>query len=177
MKYCIDEMNPNCNIYKERAKMEYQDKLLDSKNPDFLIYESGTDRILALIEAKRPSISIDIAKKQAIEFYAKPLNIPIIFLFNGNSFLAITKDEKAIKIDNIEISDFVNEQTLIKLIENNFEIDSIPNGIGISKDELLKKFKKANDLLRKAGLRDGYERFSVFSDLLFLKLKDDFEDY
>ena len=177
LKYCIDEMNTNCNIYRERAKMEYQDKLLDSKNPDFLIYESGTDRILALIEAKRPSISIDIAKKQAIEFYAKPLNIPIIFLFNGNSFLAITKDEKAIKIDNIEISDFVNEQTLIKLIENNFEIDSIPNGIGISKDELLKKFKKANDLLRKAGLRDGYERFSVFSDLLFLKLKDDFEDY
>ena len=68
MKYCIDEMNPNCNIYKERAKMEYQDKLLDSKNPDFLIYESGTDRILALIEAKRPSISIDIAKNKQLSF-------------------------------------------------------------------------------------------------------------
>ena len=48
--------------------MEYQDKLLDSKNPDFLIYESGTDRILALIEAKRPSISIDIAKNKQLSF-------------------------------------------------------------------------------------------------------------
>ncbi len=175
--YCVDELKPECNIYRERAKMEYQDELLSGKNPDFLIYEKNTDNILAVIEAKRPSISIDVAREQAIEFYAKPLNIPIIFLFNGNSFSAITQNNTPIKIDNIEITDFVNEETLIKLIKNNFKIDSVPSTVNLTRDDLLKKFKKANDLLREAGLRDGYERFSVFADLLFLKLKNDFEDF
>ena len=175
--YCCDELNKDCNIYRERAKMEYQDKLLNGKNPDFLIYETNTDNILAVIEAKRPSISIETAEKQAIQYYANPLNIPIIFLFNGGSFSAITREGKPIKIDNIELSDFVNEETLIKLINNNFELDSIPSNINLTKEDLLKKFKQADNLLRKAGLRDGYERFSVFADLLFLKLKNDFEDF
>ena len=175
--YNMDELDPKCNVYRERTKMNFQDKLLQGKKPDFLIYESGTDKILAVIEAKRPSVSIDEARKQAICFYAKPLDIPAVFLFNGNSFSAITKDEKPIKIDKIELSDFVDESTLKNLINNNFEVETIPTGCEFSREDLLKKFKKANDLLRKAGLRDGYERFSVFSDLLFLKLKNDFEDY
>jgi type I restriction-modification system DNA methylase subunit len=53
----------------------------------------------------------------------------------------------------------------------------VPTGLSLNKEELLSIFRKANNLLRKAGLRDGYERFSVFSDLLFLKLKNDFNDY
>lgn len=150
--YCVDELNPDCNIYRERAKMEYQDQLLDGKNPDFLIYEKNTDNILAVIEAKRSSIAIDVAKEQAIEFYAKPLNIPIIFLFNGNSFSAITQNNEPIKVDNIEITDFVDEKTLIKLIHNDFNIESVPSTVNLTRDDLLKKFKKANDLLREAGL-------------------------
>lgn len=108
--------------------------------------------------------------------YATPLNIPIIFVFNGNSFFGCSKEKKPIKIDNIEINDFVDEKTLIELVNNNFSIESVPHNITISKTELLKKFKKANNLLRKAGLREGYERFSVFADLMFLKLKNDFDD-
>ena len=155
--YNMDELDPKCNVYRERTKMNFQDKLLQGKKPDFLIYESGTDKILAVIEAKRPSVSIDEARKQAICFYAKPLDIPTVFLFNGNSFSAITKDEKPIKIDKIELSDFVDESTLKNLINNNFEVETIPTGCEFSREDLLKKFKKANDLLRKAGLRDGYE--------------------
>jgi type I restriction enzyme M protein len=46
----------------------------------------------------------------------------------------------------------------------------------LSRADLLKNFKTVNNLLRKAGFRDGYERFSFFSDLLFLKLKNTFGD-
>lgn len=174
--YNMDERDENCNVYRERAKYQYQDDLLNGKNPDFLIYQSGTSRILAVIEAKRPSKSLKEALEQAIDLYANPLDIPIIFIFNAGAFYACTKERIPVKIDNIEISDFVNEQTLKLLINGGGKIESVPSGFTITKSDLLKKFKNANNLLRKAGLRDGYERFSVFSDLMFLKLKDDFSD-
>ncbi len=177
LHYNTDELNPNCNVFRERAKFEYQDKLLKGKNPDFIIYKTGTDIPLAVIEAKRLGTTLEQAITQAINYYAKPLNIPIIFVYNGISFYACSIDRIPIKIDKIELSDFVDEKTLNLLIENNYEIDSIPKGLSLNKEELLSIFRKANNLLRKAGLRDGYERFSVFSDLLFLKLKNDFNDY
>lgn len=177
LKYNLDELNTNCNVFRERAKMEYQDKMLKGKNPDFIIYKTGTDIPLAVIEAKRLGVTLEQAIEQAIIYYAIPLNIPIVFVFNGTSFYACSKERKPIKIDKIEISDFVDEQTLIELINNDFEVETVPSGISLSKEGLLSIFKKANNMLRKAGLRDGYERFSVFSDLLFLKLKNDFSDY
>ena len=157
--------------------MEYQDKLLKGKNPDFIIYKTATDIPLAVIEAKRLGVTIDQAIDQAINYYAIPLNIPVVFVFNGASFYACSKDRKPIKIDKIEISDFVDEKTLLELIDNDYEIETVPSGFSLNKEDLLSIFKRANNLLRKAGLRDGYERFSVFSDLLFLKLKNDFDDY
>ena len=177
LKYHMDELDKQCNVYRERAKMEYQDKLLNGKNPDFLIYKTGTDIPLAVIEAKRIGITLEQAVDQAINSYAKPLDIPIVFVFNGTSFYACSQNREPIKIDKIEISDFVDEETLIDLIEHHFEIETVPTGFTLTKEELLAVFKKANNLLRKAGLRDGYERFSAFSDLLFLKLKNDFSDY
>lgn len=177
LKYDLDEMSSTCNIYRERAKTERQDKILKGKNPDFIVYKTGTDIPLAVIEAKRLGVTLDEAVTQAINLYAKPLNIPVVFVFNGFSFYACSIDRKPLKIDKIEISDFIDEKTLLELIENNFEIETVPAGFSLGKEELLSIFKKANNLLRKAGLRDGYERFSVFSDLLFLKLKNDFSDY
>ncbi len=175
--YNMDESHPEvCNIFRERAKYQYQDDVLQAKNPDFLVYETGKSRILAVIEAKRPSCTLEKAIDQAIDYYATPLDIPIVFVYNSNAFFACSKDRRAIKINKIEISDFVDEKTLISLIDNNFEIETVPPGFKLSRADLLKKFKTANNLLRKAGLRDGYERFSVFADLMFLKLKSSFND-
>ena len=176
LKYNLDETKIDCNVYRERAKYQYQDDLLNGKNPDFLIYQSGTSRILAVIEAKRPSKTLEQAITQAIELYAKPLDIPIIFVFNSGTFYSCTIERAPVKIDNMEINDFVDESTLLNLIEHNFEIESVPSGLSLTKSELIQKFRAANKLLRKSGLRNGYERFSVFSDLLFLKLKDDLSD-
>ena len=177
LRYDTDESHKEtCNVYRERAKTIIQDKLLKGKNPDFLIYKTGTSEILAVIEAKRPSATLDKAISQAIEFYANPLEIPLVFVFNSSSFFACSRDRKPLKIDNIEINDFQDEKTLIKLIESNYEIETVPEGFILSREDLLKKFKKANNILRKAGLRDGYERFSVFADLMFLKLKNDFSE-
>lgn len=125
--YSMDESAPSsCNIFRERAKYEYQDRLLNGKNPDFLIYESNSSNILAVIEAKRPSVGLDAAIQQAVDLYANPLDIPIIFVYNAGSFYSCTKERKPIKIDGIEINDFVDEKTLLQLIEGNFDIESVP---------------------------------------------------
>lgn len=176
--YDTDESHHDtCNVYRERAKTVLQDNLLDGKNPDFLIYQGGTTNILAVIEAKRPSVSLEKAIDQAIEYYAVPLGIPLIFVYNASSFYACSKERKPLKIDDIELNDFVDEQTLLKLAESkNGQIETVPEGFTLTRDDLIKKFKSANKLLRKAGLRDGYERFSVFADLMFLKLKKDFNE-
>ena len=50
-----------------------------------------------------------------------------------------------------------------------------PTPVIRTKSELMAKFKSANDLLRKEGLREGIERFSEFSNLLFLKLISEIE--
>ena len=174
--YNMDESNQDaCNVYRERAKYIYQNDLFEGKRPDFLIYESGKSRILAVIEAKRPSTTLDKAISQALD-YARLLDIPAVFVYNSSSFYACTQDGSPIKIDDTEINDFVNEKTLIKLIDSNFKLETVPEGFTLSRADLLGKFKKCNNILRKAGLRDGYERFSVFADLMFLKLKNDFSD-
>lgn len=175
--YNLNEYDKNCNVYRERAKMNYQDNLLNGRNPDFIIYKTATDTPLAVIEAKRKDSDLDKALEHTIKYYADPLDIPVVFVFNETSFYACSNKRKPVKIDNVEISDFVDEQTLTNLIENNFEIHTVPSELNFTREDLLKKFKDANILLRKAGLRDGYERFSTFTDILFLKLKNDFDDY
>ena len=103
LNFNMDETDSNCNIFRERAKYNYQDDLLNGRNPDFLVYQSGTSKILAVIEAKRPSVSLESAIDQAIEYYATPLDIPIVFVYNSGAFYACTKDREPIKIDNIGI--------------------------------------------------------------------------
>ncbi|MCL2771897.1 MAG: N-6 DNA methylase [Oscillospiraceae bacterium] len=175
--FCLDENSKHCNVFQERAKTEYQDNLLNGKNPDYLIYSSGTDTPIAVIEAKRPGIKLENALLQASELYAKPLRVSIVFVTNDTFVYSYNINEnKPLKIDGAEIQDFVDEVTIKRFIENGSEIESSPKGLNYSKEELLSLFKRANNLLRKAGLRDGYERFSVFADILFLKLMDDLDD-
>lgn len=175
--YELNEQSPDCNIFQERAKTLEQNKLLNGKKPDFTVYQSGTNRCIAVIEAKKPDISIDTALDQAINLYAIPLKAPVVFITNKNYTNAYSIDRKPLKIDNVELQEFVDEKMLLNFINNNFEIQSVPRGIAYTREELLSVFKEANELLRKAGLREGYERFSVFSDILFLKLKNDYDDY
>jgi len=44
-----------------------------------------------------------------------------------------------------------------------------------TREELIKVFKESNDLLRKEGLREGSERFTEFSNILFLKYLSEME--
>ena len=174
--WIIDENNPDCNVFQERAKTPKQNALFNKKRPDFVLYESGSDIPIAIIEAKRPGEDLEKALNQANDLYAKPLEVPLIFAFNDTFVISKhTGQGRSLKIDGEELQDFVDQLTALRFVNEGAEILSAPKGINFNREELLKIFKTTNNLLRKEGLRDGYERFSAFSEILFLKLIDESE--
>jgi type I restriction enzyme M protein len=173
--WVFDEKNPDCNVFQERAKTEEQTKKFGGTRPDYVLYESGTDTPIAVIEAKKPGRELDDALSQG-EKYAKAINAPLVFAFNDT--FVITKNlnqGKPLKIDGEELQDFTDQLTSLRFIHEGAEILSAPKGINFSRGQLLEIFKKINKKLRKDGLRDGYERFSAFAEVLFLKLVDESE--
>ena len=84
------------------------------------------------------------------------------------------KDDTDLKKDGELITDLLTESELLQFVKN-AEIESPPE-IKFTQQELIKIFQRANDLLRKDGLREGVERFTEFSNILFIKLISEIED-
>ena len=174
--WILSETNPKCNVTQEQARTEQQNKLFRGKKPDYVLYESGTINPIAIIEAKRPGQDLETAMFQAVDLYATPLNVPLVFAFNDTVVISKhTFNSRPLKIDGEEIQDFIDQFTALRFINEGSEIYSAPKGIKHSREQLLRIFKDTNKLLRKEGLRDGFERFSAFAEILFLKLVDEHE--
>ncbi len=172
------EDNPkdkNRNIWKQQPKTSSQKNNLNRLKPDYVLYKSGTDTPLIVIEAKRPSIDINGALIQGTE-YAKKIGAPIVMATNGifiKTFHVASKQE--LKLDNEEVDSFFDERIALKfLLESN--VNTINKKVINSRKELIKIFKDSNDLLRKEGLLAGHQRFSVFANILFLKLMSEIQD-
>lgn len=171
----IDEESSNCNVFTERPKTEEQKKKLKGKKPDYVLYKSKTDKPIAIIETKRPDQNIKQALDQGINDYAKVLDIPIVFATDGTILETYhIKHGTELKKDEQSITELLSERELLKFVEN-AEIES-PKEIQYTKKELIRIFGRANELLRKEGLREGIERFTEFANLLFLKLISEMED-
>lgn len=174
--WVVDEKNPNNNITQQRPKTIKQRNILKEANlgkslyPDFVLYESGTTRPIAIIEAKRPGETLNKALKQAAS-YAKPLGIEIIFAYNDTFVEAkhlVTN--RNLKIDGEDVRQFIDQYTLFRFINEGPEILSAPKEVQLSRSELIRIFKRQANYLREAGLQNGLDRFGAFSDILFLKL-------
>ena len=174
--WILDERDPNCNVTQGRVKTEKQRWALGGKFPDYVLYETGSERPIGVIEAKRPSSDLDIALRDAIDKYATPLDTPLVFAFND----AVVRTshyptERPLKIDGAELQEFIDQSLALRFVQEGPEILSVPRDVQISRDELRAIFENANDLLREEGLRQGLERFTAFADILFLKLVDETE--
>ena len=126
------------------------------------------------MEAKRLGQNLQQALQQA-EDYARCLGISIVFAVDGSIVEAreITSGSH-LKLDGQVVTDLVNEKLLLRFIKHGPELFS-PKEVRNTKNELIKAFSYANDLLRQEGMREGVERFTEFSNLLFLKLIDEIE--
>ena len=174
--WVTDEASKNCNVFTERAKTTEQNKKFKGKKPDYVLYKTGTDEPIAIIEAKRSGQSLQKALEQAISLYAKPLGVHIIFITDGSIVESYDcRDETNLKLDDQIITDFISEKQTLRFIEQGSHIYT-PEKVTYTKRELISVFSEANDLLRKEGIREGIERFAEFSNLLFLKLISEIEE-
>ena len=171
----LDESSPNCNCFTERARTVEENAKFKRNKPDYVLYSSDTFEPIAIIEAKKVGESLDKALEQGITKYAKPLGVKIVFITDGLFIQAYHLDDNDYLYYNSEIvTDFLTEKRIKLFIEGGSKIFS-EQKVTHSKIELIKIFQEANDILRKDGLSEGRERFSEFSNLLFLKLISDIE--
>jgi type I restriction enzyme M protein len=171
-----DESTAECNVFTERPKTSAQKAALKGAHPDYVLYESNTDDPIAVVEAKRPGQSLADALEQAIELYAKPLAVNIVFVADGSFIEAHDlRNGKRLQIDGEDVTTFLSQRDVLRFLDQGSAITT-PAVIRHTKQELISAFGAANDLLRKEGLREGLERFTEFSNLLFLKLISEIEE-
>jgi type I restriction enzyme M protein len=170
-----DEDEKNCNVFTERAKTKEQNKKLNGKQPDYVLYKSGTDEPIAVIEAKRKGQNVEKALKDAIELYAKPLGINIVFAIDGTFVKTwFIKENKELSIEGETIHELLQENQILQHLRDGADIN-LSKEIKYSREELIKIFKWANEQLRKEGLR-VLDRFIEFANILFLKLITEIEE-
>jgi type I restriction enzyme M protein len=176
--WVTDEESPDCNVTTERALTKAQKAKLKGKEPDYIFYKSHTTEILGTIEAKAKGEDLNKALSDAIEKYAKPLNIPIVFVTDGGFFRTWhSSDGRPLMIDSEPVNQLLSEATLLRFLSEGSSIISESPRVQFTREQLIGVFRWTNDLLRQEGLREGVERFTEFANLLFLKLISEIEDY
>lgn len=172
----LDKDSIKCNVTTERARTTVENKKFRGKKPDYVLYSSDEFYPMAIIEAKRQGQSLEKALREAKKKYAKPLGVKIIFITDGLFIQVYNIEEEDYLYFNSEIvTEFLSEKKLKLFIEGGSKIFSEKKVIH-SKLELIKIFQEANDILRKDGKSEGKERFTEFSNLLFLKLISEIEN-
>jgi len=172
-----DEESPDCNVFTERLKTVKQQKKLKGNEPDYSLYQTGTDELIGIIEAKRKGKDLDETLKDAVKRYAKPLEVSIVFASDG-SFVKTWSvgEKKELTVDGEPLTELISEKMLLRFLKEGSDLKSaISEEIKYTREQLISVFKWANDLLRKEGIRAGFERFIEFANLLFLKLISEME--
>lgn len=170
-----NEDSKDCNVFTEQPKTTEQKSKLKGKKPDYVLYRSNSDEPIAIIEAKKKGQNIDNALKQAIELYAKPLKINIVFAVDG-TFVKTwdIKEKRELSIEGEVINELLPESQILQHIRDGANI-KLSKEVKYSREELIKIFAWANNQLRKEGLRI-LDRFIEFANILFLKLISEIEE-
>ena len=165
------------NVWKQSVKTRNQREALGGKIPDYVLYQTDTDRPIIVIEAKRPYGSVEKALAQG-EDYCRRLNAPICFATDGIYVKTRhIRSQQPLFKDGEEIDEFIRETIALQYVrQETNEIRTLDRRVIQSRKELIQIFEIANNLLRGEGLQAGLERFSEFANILFLKLISELED-
>ncbi len=164
------------NVWKQTAKTSQQRMALGRAAPDYVLYQTGTDQPLIVIEAKRPNRNLEKALDQGSD-YCRMLNAPIVFASDGvytktryiSSGLPLFKDGE-------KIDEFIRESLALKYVtQGHHEIETRDRKVIKSRNELINVFELANNVLRSDGVQSGRDRFCEFANILFLKLVSEIE--
>ena len=166
------------NVFQEQPRETDQKEKLKGKRPDYVLYSNKDQHRkepLIVIETKRPGANLHDALDQG-NWYAEQLQAPLVFATDGIYYKTMhSKVHKPLILNGEEVDELIRELEAIKFLENN-EVDTISKEVKYDRQQLIKIFEEANNLLRDEGLRAGIERFGEFSNILFLKLVGEIED-
>lgn len=167
----IDGNSNQKNVFFQKPPLEEHKKKLKGKKPDYILYQTGTSKVIAIIEAKKAGINLEKALEQGTE-YAKALGAPLVFAMNGAYCeTRFVPNGKNLILNGEDVRELIREREALEFLKiNDNEAWTIPQEVKVSREELITKFKDLNDVLRSEGLRAGIERFSEFANILFLKL-------
>lgn len=170
----IDAQDHRRNVFFEESvkdRLSHQSiQNLGQKRPDYTLFDGVIP--LAIIEAKKPSVTnLDDALNQAKD-YADRIGIKIIFACNGSTLKSqYLNNNRPLYLNGIEVNEFLPLELLKRFqSEETNEIFTVPKEVIRSREQLIQLFSELNNDLRAAGLRAGIERFSEFANILFLKL-------
>jgi len=163
------------HIFTEQPRTEIERKKLKGKRPDYVIYSEQSDFPIIVIETKKKGNRIDDALEQGAD-YARVLEAPIVFATDGIFCKSLhSKFNKPLILNQQEVDEFIRESLALKFLRER-EINTISKEVLYGRDELIKVFSEANNMLRGEGLRAGIDRFSEFANILFLKLISESEE-
>lgn len=169
-----DPRSPERTVWKQGVKTKKQQKAIDGKRPDYVLYQKRSTTPLAVIEAKAQGKNIHTALEQGIQ-YARKIGAPLVFATDGvftKSFHIVCND--SLFLNDEEIHELINYDLTLRYLSTS-NLSTLTKKVQKSRGELIAVFSKANDLLREEGLQAGIERFSEFSTLLFLKIFSEME--
>lgn len=165
----------NRNVWKQQPRNKKEKSNLGGLKPDYILYNSKNQEPLLVIEAKRPNRDVYTALIQGKE-YAEKINAPIVIATNGILVKAIhLKTGNYLTLNGETVDTFFEEHIALRFVETS-DVETISKKVINSRNDLIKIFKDSNNLLRKEGLLAGHERFSVFSNILFLKLMSEIQE-
>ena len=173
---CGWEVSPRMplrNVYKQQPRTQEQKKALGGKRPDYVTYaDHDSNKPSLVIEAKKPGASMEAALEQG-KGYARMLKASLVVVTDGWRLKTWHMERNApLFMDGREVDELFSPEIAASFIKNNhFSTFSEDAAVAIDKSELIRKFGKANDILKDEGLSAGIERFSEFANLMFLKLK------
>lgn len=167
----LDPRQPGRNVHKQQPRTPEQKTALGGKQPDYVLYAHGdSNKPSLVIEAKKPGVSMENALGQGKE-YARRLGAPLVVVSDGwrvKTWHMVCNSP--LFLDGHEVDElFSPEMTRAFISHNSFS--TFLKDVGIEREELVGKFKKANNILKAEGFSAGIERFSEFANLMFLKLK------
>lgn len=173
--YILDIGEANRNVYWQTPRSPEEKKKLKGLKPDFCIYLEKTRKTNSspdiIIETKKPGMKLVATLDQAMN-YATLLDAKIVIIFDGHTLKSFyVKTKESLKLDGLEINQILTiDEYRAYILNDTSNIETNTNIEIRSKQDLISVFSFANNKLRKAGITKGIERFTEFTNLLFLKL-------
>lgn len=162
----------NKNVFQEEARTKDERIKLGRLRPDYVLYASDPkiSEPLGIIETKSAKTNgLDGAIEQG-EDYARKLNASFVFATDGIFYKTQHLNDGCPLVFNGEELNGLIEEKIALNFRTTYDVDLRPKEVKISQDRLIGIFSDINKILRKHGLLAGYERFSEFATVLFLKL-------